>query len=414
MSPEDEYYLLKLLLRSDAGMHYLPNKKFTLTTEPYEHYLAAILSPLALESEPPFAEPSLPQQIEVEIFLSRLLLKSEEGDEINFYVIENDFFAKGQFGKVYRSPVKITLDSVGQLKIIVTNNIAKQLTDIDKPEFHQNVLREYSHLQSVDKTARLIRHTGSLAEASYWLLMKEIKGVTLDKVDLNKAGLANKFKIALSALLALIHFHDPVDSDETHVHNDIKPVNIIVDDDYIAHLIDFGMATYEDETRPGGNLAYLAPEYDRNAPKAKKENDVHALGLILFQLFLEIDKPFRSLPKGRYQGLKSAYPVVTAKKEFQPVKVYRSRADQLMHRFNFSDKSQATRPVITGLNKEDARELFVLFKRMRDKDSDRRPAAIDVYHQMLAIACNVAEFEPSYFEAQGSLLSLRSQAQLEW
>jgi eukaryotic-like serine/threonine-protein kinase len=44
------------------------------------------------------------------------------------------------------------------------------------------------------------------------------------------------------------------------VHRDIKPDNLVVDDDYRVRVIDFGLAVASDDDALGGTPAYLAPE----------------------------------------------------------------------------------------------------------------------------------------------------------
>ncbi len=72
------------------------------------------------------------------------------------------------------------------------------------------------------------------------------------------------------------------------VHRDVKPSNVLLDDEGTALLTDFGLArgpAYTVLTRPGqvvGTLHYLAPELIRGQP-ATVASDVYGLGCLVFE-----------------------------------------------------------------------------------------------------------------------------------
>ncbi len=71
------------------------------------------------------------------------------------------------------------------------------------------------------------------------------------------------------------------------VHRDIKPANLLLDNDGVVWIADFGLAKAEDEglTQSGdilGTIRYMAPERFRGEGDARA--DVYALGMTLYEL----------------------------------------------------------------------------------------------------------------------------------
>src|SRR3984893_2329447 len=80
------------------------------------------------------------------------------------------------------------------------------------------------------------------------------------------------------------------------VHRDVKPSNILLDDDDFAYLIDFGIARGANETSLTGTGAmigtwhYMAPERFR-AREADARSDIYALACVLYEC-LTGSRPF--------------------------------------------------------------------------------------------------------------------------
>ena len=80
------------------------------------------------------------------------------------------------------------------------------------------------------------------------------------------------------------------------VHQDVKPQNILIDEEDRARLIDFGLARLTDawadgpRRASGGTIAYMAPEQARGeVDKIDERTDVFALGGVLY--FLLVGRP---------------------------------------------------------------------------------------------------------------------------
>ena len=81
------------------------------------------------------------------------------------------------------------------------------------------------------------------------------------------------------------------------IHRDVKPSNILVDEDDFAYLIDFGIARGADQTgltgtgNMIGSLHYMAPER-LQAQEADARADIYALACVLYEC-LTGSRPFR-------------------------------------------------------------------------------------------------------------------------
>ena len=73
------------------------------------------------------------------------------------------------------------------------------------------------------------------------------------------------------------------------VHRDVKPSNILLDEDDFAYLIDFGIARAADETRVDqyrqriGTLPYMAPERFGTRAEDDARADIYALACVLYE-----------------------------------------------------------------------------------------------------------------------------------
>lgn len=125
---------------------------------------------------------------------------------------------------------------------------------------------------------------------SYYMVMEFINGPTLkDRLfELNTTGqqlpVGETIRIVRSAAEALTYAH------QRHmIHRDVKPANLMIDEDGRVVLTDFGIAkivTGSQFTASGGMVgtpAYMSPEQGLGQA-GDERSDIYSLGVILYQL----------------------------------------------------------------------------------------------------------------------------------
>ncbi len=135
-----------------------------------------------------------------------------------------------------------------------------------------------------------VLETGELYE-HFYSIHPYIHGTFLDDRVENDGPMAEKEALRIVSQIAKIM--NQVWEDSRAVHGDIRPSNIIIDEDDKVHLTDFGNAKqllvspevrFEQMNMNGDLFNYMAPEQVRGLPPEHCAGDIYSLGVTLFYL----------------------------------------------------------------------------------------------------------------------------------
>jgi len=128
----------------------------------------------------------------------------------------------------------------------------------------------------------------------HYIVMEYIEGKTLKQL-LHKRGsltLSEVIDIMNQLTDGLIHAHDAY-----IIHRDVKPQNIMIEDDGLIKITDFGIAMALNSTQLTqtnsvmGSVHYLPPE-QANGKSATMKSDIYSLGILMYEL-LTGNVPFK-------------------------------------------------------------------------------------------------------------------------
>ena len=196
-----------------------------------------------------------------------------------------ELVGRGGMGVVYRA-TDLSLERPVALKLV-----APELAEDER--FRERFLREPRLAASLDHPHVIPIYEAGEHDGQLYLAMRFVEGSDLRTILEREEKLSPERTLAVLAQVA-----DALDAAHRRalVHRDVKPANVLLDEDGHAYLTDFGITKQvggdsTDTGRVVGTLDYLAPEQIRGDPVDGRA-DVYALGCMLYECLAGVP-PFR-------------------------------------------------------------------------------------------------------------------------
>ncbi|XP_037405069.1 serine/threonine-protein kinase PCRK1-like isoform X1 [Triticum dicoccoides] len=231
---------------------------------------------------------------------------------------------EGGFGCVYRGTIRSTLEPHRSLDVAIKQLGRKGL------QGHKEWVTEVNFLGVVGHP-NLMKLIGYCAEDDergiQLLLVYEFMphGSLADHLSTRSpkpASWAMRLRVALDTARGLKYLHE--DSEFKIIFRDLKPSNILLDENWKAKLSDFGLARLGPQegshvsTAVVGTIGYAAPEYIHTGRLSSK-NDIWSYGVVLYELLTGRRPLDRNRPRGEQNLVEWVKPYSSDTKKFETI-----------------------------------------------------------------------------------------------
>ncbi|KAK8458179.1 hypothetical protein SEVIR_3G322900v4 [Setaria viridis] len=203
------------------------------------------------------------------------LFKREELEPI---LKTNNRIGQGGFGEVYMGYLRDEIRPVAVKKPKIDVKLANQFANeviIQSRVLHKNIVNLIGCCLEVDVPILVYEY---VSNGSLDKILHDSHRMPLD-LDL-------RLQIAAQSAKGLAYMHSEITT--PILHGDVKPANILLDEDFVPKISDFGtsrMITIEENYTSTiiGNWGYMDPEYVQTGLYTSK-SDVYSFGVVLLEL----------------------------------------------------------------------------------------------------------------------------------